>query len=123
MHKMAAKSEVRNFAKPDEVTSFPKGTVELVSMGGMAVGRATLQPGWKWSTCVQPIAQTELCEAAHFYHQLSGTLHVRLADGTELESRAGDLTLLTSAHDAWVVGDEPVVLVDFQGMRDYGKPG
>lgn len=122
MHKMADKSEVRSFAKPDELTNFPKGMVELVNIGGAAVGRATLQPGWRWSTCVQPIAQTEHCEAPHFQYQLAGTLHVQLVDGTEFESKAGDVILLTTGHDAWVVGEEPVVVVDFQGLRDYGKP-
>jgi len=112
-----------NFEKPDEVREFPKGRVEIVRIGGTTVGRATLQPGWKWSTCVKPIAKTNSCEAAHFQYQLSGVVMVKMDDGTELELRAGDVSLLPPGHDAWVVGDEPVVVVDFQGMVDYAKKG
>jgi hypothetical protein len=115
------KAELKSFGKPDEVRTFPKGKVELVNIGGAMVGRATLEPGWKWSTSVKPIAKTKSCEAPHFQYQASGTMHVVMDDGTEFDSRAGDVTLLPVGHDAWVVGNEPVVLVDFQGMIDYAK--
>lgn len=117
------KTELRSFDSADEVREFPKGRLELVNLGGVAVGRATLEPGWRWSESVQPIAKTDSCEAAHFQYQLSGVLAILMDDGTEIESRAGDVTLVSPGHDAWVVGDEPVVLVDFQGMRDYAQPG
>jgi quercetin dioxygenase-like cupin family protein len=85
------------------------------------VGRATFEPGWKWSTSVKPLVKTKSCEAPHFQYQVSGTLHIVMDDGTEFESRAGDVTLLPVGHDAWVVGNEPAVFVDFQGMLDYAK--
>ncbi len=115
------KAEFKSFGKADEVRTFPKGKAELVTVGGATVGRATLEPGWKWSTSVKPIAKTESCEAPHFQYQLSGILHIVMDDGSEFDSRAGDVTLLPIGHDAWVVGNEPVVLVDFQGMIDYAK--
>jgi len=115
------KAEMKDFGKPDEIREFPNGRVEIVQIGGATVGRAILQPGWKWSTSVQPIAKTKSCEAEHFQYHLSGVLKIRMDDGTELESRPGDISFLPSGHDAWVVGDEPVVVVDFQGMIDYAK--
>jgi hypothetical protein len=115
------KAEVKTFGKPEEVREFPNGKLELINVGGAAIGRATLQPGWKWSTSVQPIAKTKSCEAPHFQYHVSGILRVRMEDGTELDCRAGDVSLLPSGHDAWVVGNEPVVVVDFQGMVEYAK--
>lgn len=85
------------------------------------IGRATLEPGWKWSTSVQPIAKTKSCEAPHFQYHISGTLAVLMDDGTRFEIKAGDVSLIPTGHDAWVIGDEPVVVVDFQGMVDYAK--
>jgi hypothetical protein len=115
------KAEVKHFGKPDEVREFPKGRLELVKVGGATVGRAVLQPGWRWATSVQPIAKTRSCEAPHFQYHVSGVLRVRMDDGSEFDCRAGDVSLLPSGHDAWVVGDEPAVVVDFQGMIDYAK--
>jgi hypothetical protein len=114
-------AECVSFGKPDEVREFPKGRVEVVHVGGATVGRATFKPGWRWSTSVQPLAKTRSCEAAHFQYHVAGVLRVRMDDGTELECRAGDVSLLPSGHDAWVVGNEDVVIVDFQGMVDYAK--
>ncbi len=115
------KSEVKGFEHPDEVREFPNGRLELVKIGGVVIGRATLEPGWRWSESVQPIAGTDSCEAAHFQYHVSGVIHIRMDDGTEFECHPGDVSLLTSGHDAWVVGDEPVVLVDFQGMSTYAQ--
>ena len=115
------KPECKNFKKPDEIRKFTKGRLELVKIGGATVGRATFKPGWRWSSCVQPIAKTESCQAAHFQYQLSGVMRVRMDDGREFNCKAGDVSLLPSGHDAWVVGDEPVVVIDFQGMIDYAK--
>ena len=115
------RAEQKNFGRPDEVREFPRGKVELVKIGGAAVGRAVLQPGWRWSTSVKPIAKTNSCEAAHFQYHLSGTLVVKMDDGTELKLGPGDVSLLPPGHDAWVEGNEPVVLVDFQGMLDYAR--
>ncbi len=121
MSKTSKKAELKSFNKADEVRAFPKGKVELVKIGGTMIGRAVLEPGWRWSTSVQPLAKTKSCEAPHFQYHLSGTLKVLMDDGTELECKAGDVSLLPMGHDAWVVGNEPVVVVDFQGMVDYAK--
>jgi hypothetical protein len=114
-------AERKGFDKSEEVRTFPKGKVELLTFGHATIGRATLEPGWRWSTSVQPIAKTKSCEAPHFQYHLAGTLKVVMDDGMEIVCRPGDVSLLPSGHDAWVVGDEPVVLVDFQGMVDYAK--
>jgi len=116
--------ELKSLNSPDEVRKFDKGRVELVNVGGVAIGRATFEPGWKWSTCVtcvKPIAKTNSCQAAHYGYQLSGTMTTRMDDGTERTSKAGDVFNIPPGHDAWVVGNEPVVVVDFQGMVDYAK--
>ena len=114
-------AELKRFDTPDEVREFPYGKLELVKIGGAVIGRATLQPGWRWSTSVQPIAKTKSCEAPHLQYQVSGTLHVLMDDGTERETKAGDVALIPPGHDGWVVGNEPVVMIDFQGMVDYAK--
>lgn len=115
------KAECKNFTEPDEVREFPKGRLELIKIGGATIGRATFEPGWRWSTSIQPIAKTESCDAPHLQFHVSGVMRVRMDDGTELECKAGDISLLPAGHDAWVVGNEPVVVVDFQGMVDYAK--
>jgi hypothetical protein len=115
------KAELKRFDHPDEVRTFPKGKLELVRIGGSTIGRITLEPGWKWSTCLKPIVKTKSCEAPHFQYHLSGILKVVMDDGTELECRPGDVSLIPVGHDAWVVGDVPVIAVDFQGMSDYAK--
>ena len=115
------KAEVKSFSKPDEVREFPLGMLELVTIGGATVGRATLKPGWRWSSSLKPIVKTLSCEASHFQYHLSGTLRVTMDDGKEFDCKAGDLSLLPAGHDARVVGDDPVVIVDFQGMFDYAK--
>jgi len=119
----AHKAQWKNFASADEVRQFPQGRVELVNIGGAAVGRAVFEPGWRWSTSVQPLAGTRSCEAPHFQYHVSGVLRIRMDDGTEFDCKAGDVSLLPSGHDAWVVGNEPAVVVDFQGMLDYAKAG
>ena len=116
-----AKAELKSFEKPDEVREFPKGHLELIKIGGATIGRAIFQPGWRWSTSIQPLAKTKSCEAFHLQYHVCGQLKVRMDDGTELECRPGDVSLLPSGHDGWVVGEEPVVVVDFQGMLDYAK--
>lgn len=113
--------ELKSLNSPEEVRKFDKGKVELVHVGGATIGRATFEPGWKWSTCVKPLAKTDSCQAAHYGYQISGTLVTRMDDGSERTSRAGDVFNLPPGHDAWVTGNETVVLVDFQGMVDYAK--
>ena len=115
------KTELKSFGKPDEVREFPKGRLELVKIGGATIGRAIFEPGWRWATSVQPLAKTKSCEAPHFQYHVSGVLQIRMDDGTELEARPGDVSLLPSGNDAWVMGNEPAVVVDFQGMVDYAR--
>lgn len=115
------KGEVKNFTKPDEVREFPKGKLELVKIGNATIGRATFQPGWKWSESLQPLVKTSSCEAPHFQYHVSGTIMVKMDDGSLLECKPGDVSLLPNGHDAWVVGNKPAVVVDFQGMLDYAK--
>src|SRR5688572_30792318 len=114
-------AERRAFDKADEVRTFPRGRLELVTLRGATIGRARFEPGWRWATSVQPIAKTKSCEAPHVQYHVSGVLRVRMDDGTEFDCRPGDVSLLPSGHDAWTVGDEPAVVVDFQGMLDYAR--
>ena len=113
--------EHKSFNHPDEVRAFEKGKAEIVNINGGSVGMLSLEPGWQWSKHVKPIAQTEWCEAPHFQYQLSGRLHIAMQDGTEFETVGGDVLRIPSGHDAWVVGDEPVVLVDWAGATHYAK--
>jgi len=94
-----------------------------MNIGGGAVGRLTLEPGWKWSKDVKPIAGTTSCEAPHFQYHVSGQLHIVMDDGTEFVAGPGDVTALPSGHDAWVVGNEPVVVVDWHGASHYAEQG
>lgn len=120
--KTMKKAEVKNFSNPDEVREFSNGRLEIVKIGSVTIGRAIFEPGWKWSESVQPIAKTKSCQAPHLQYHVSGVLMVRMDDGNEFECRPGEVSLLPSGHDAWVVGNEPAVVVDFQGMLDYAKP-
>ena len=115
-------AEWKDFASPDEVRTFPHGRIELLHIGGGTVGRMTLEPGWRWSTDVKPIAGTEWCEAPHFQYVVSGRLHVRMKDGAEFDLGPGTVSHLPAGHDAWVVGDEPVVGVDWHGATNWAKP-
>jgi hypothetical protein len=117
--KMGATHEHKTYAAPDEVREFPKGKVEVLKIGGGTVGKLTLNPGWRWSEDVKPIAKTAWCEAPHFQYQVSGRLHVKMKDGTEFETGPGEVSALPSGHDAWVVGSEPVVLIDWAGATHY----
>ena len=114
-------AEQKAFDEPDETRTFERGRVDLLNIGGSEIGRLTLEPGWRWSEHVKPIAGTDLCEAPHFQYHVAGTLHVVMADGSEFDARPGDVTALPHGHDAWVVGDEPVVVVDWWGASNYAK--
>jgi hypothetical protein len=111
----------QDFSKPQEVRQFPKGKVELITLGGITFGQATFEPGWRWSTHVKPIAGTNTCQAAHTGVQLSGTMHIKMDDGTELDLGPGQVVNIPPGHDAWVVGHEPVVFLDITGMENYAK--
>ncbi len=113
--------EYKGFGEPDEVRTFEHGKLELIKIGDGMVGRLTLEPGWRWSEHVKPIAGTDWCEAPHFQYQLSGRLHVKMADGTEFETGPGEVSALPSGHDGWVVGNDPVVVIDWSGAANYAQ--
>ena len=116
---LSQKVESKSFTSPTEVRKFDKGKVEIVTLGGTTIGRATLEPGWKWSTCVKPIAKTDSCQSAHCGCMVSGTMAMRMDNGKEMTAKAGDVLNIPPGHDAWVVGNERVIFIDFQGMVDY----
>lgn len=116
-----AKAEQKTFAKPDETRNFECGRMDIVRVAGSDIGRLTLEPGWRWSSHVKPLAGTELCEAPHFQYQVTGSLNIEMADGRVLECGAGDVVAVPEGHDAWVVGEAPVVLIDWWGASDYAK--
>jgi hypothetical protein len=118
---MRHETEHKSFDRPDEVREFPNGRSEILDIGGGQVGRLVLQPGWRWSNDVKPIAKTDSCQVPHFQYHVSGRIAVRMDDGTEFIAGPGDITSLPMGHDAWVVGDEPVVVVDWYGASEYAK--
>ena len=118
---MRHETEHKTFGEPEATREFPNGRAEILSIGDSEVGRMTFMPGWRWSNDVKPIAGTASCEAPHFQYHVSGRLGIRMDDGTEMIAGPGDVTSLPSGHDAWVVGDEPAVVVDFYGASNYAK--
>ena len=120
--KLMAQISKKSMSQPDENRTFDKGKLDLVTLGGVMFGRAVLEPGWRWSTSVKPLVNTPSCEASHLQYQVSGRLRVAMDDGTEEEFGPGDVALLPSGHDAWVVGDEPVVVIDISGLGEHAKP-
>jgi len=107
---------------PDETRTLPNGRTEIWNLGDFVVGRIVFQPGWRWSKDVKPIAQTEWCEYHHLGLILEGTLHYVTPEGLEMEVSPGMLFEILPGHDAWVVGDTPVVQYDFAGMRTFALP-
>lgn len=111
----------QRFSEPNDVRTIPRGRIEVVELDDTVVGRMTYEPGWRWSVDVQPIAGTDTCQYHHLGVTLSGRLRAQMPDGTELEIGPGEVFEIPPGHDAWVVGDEPWVGVDFEAMRTYGK--
>jgi hypothetical protein len=114
-------TEHRSFSQPQEVREFPNGRAELINVGGSEIGRLVFQPGWRWSKDLKPLVGTDSCHAPHFQYHVSGRLAIRMDDGTEFIAGPGDVTSLPKGHDAWVVGNEPVVVVDWYGASNYAK--
>jgi quercetin dioxygenase-like cupin family protein len=113
----------KNIDHPDEVREMKdgKGRLELVDLGSGLVARATFEPGWKWSAHVKPMAGTESCQAAHVGYVISGRMKIVMDDGEETEIGPGDFMTAAPGHDAWIIGNEPCVVIDWQGMADYAK--
>lgn len=99
-----------------------KGELAVLDVDGAAIGRARFEPGWRWSDHVKPIAGTDSCEAPHAGYMLSGHMTIRMNDGTEENFGPGDVMVVQPGHDAWVVGTEPCIVLDWQGYADYAKP-
>ncbi len=112
----------KSLAAPDETRKFDKGEVEVLTLGDVTFGRATFQPGWKWSECVKPIAGTDSCQVHHNTFVQSGQMHVVMDDGSETDLRAGDLAVIPPGHDAWIVGNEACIAFDFSpDLQKYAK--
>jgi hypothetical protein len=117
-----AKPEVRNPKAPDEVRPFQgKGHLDVIQLHDFTVGRAIFEPGWKWSENVKPIAGTKSCEVAHLGYCVTGHMKVKMDDGQEVDIGPGDFFHIEPGHDAWVVGDQKVEMLDFSGEQQYAK--
>ena len=113
---------LKRFEEPDETREFEKGRFEIVRLGGLTVGRATYQPGWKWSEHVRPLAGTQFCEVEHVGLVVSGRAVAAMQGGETVELTPGTLFHVPPApHDSWVLGDEPYVSLHFLGADDYTK--
>ncbi len=110
---------IKRFESPDETREFEKGRFDVVKMGDMVIGRASYEPGWKWSVHVGPQIGAKSCEVDHVGLVVSGRVGVRMDDGREMELEAGDLYAIGPGHDSWVVGDEPYVSLHFMGADEY----
>ena len=115
--------QVKSVDKADERRDFPNGHVEVNKIGGVVFGRATFEPGWRWSQSLKPIVGTESCQVLHNGYVESGHMHVRMDDGEEIDIGPGDFFVCEPGHDAWIVGDEPCIAFDFSSdIEEYAKP-
>jgi hypothetical protein len=112
---------IKRFEQSDEVRTFEKGKFEMVKIGSMTIGRASYEPGWKWSTHVGAATGATLCEVEHVGMVVSGCAACRMKDGRYYEMHAGDLFYIGPGHDSWVVGDEPYVSLHFLGAEHYAR--
>jgi hypothetical protein len=115
-----ASLEARSFDSPDEVRSPELTTIELVNLADDAVSRFTAQPGWRWSDCIKPVAGTDVCEMTHLGVALSGRMHVEHGDGSSMDIEPGQVYRIAPGHDAWVVGDEAFVSLEFRNAAEFG---
>ena len=110
---------LKRFTSPDEVRSFEKGTFEVVRLGGLTIGRASYEPGWRWSTHVGPLVGQPICQVAHVGMVMAGRAMVAMEDGTTYELAPSDLFAIAPGHDSWVIGEKPYVSLHFLGAEDY----
>jgi quercetin dioxygenase-like cupin family protein len=113
--------EIKSVKSPEEVRPFDKGNAAVVHVGGHPVLLGTFEPGWKWSSHVKPIAKTDSCQAPHLLYCISGRMKIVMTDGTTAEIGPGDVASIAPGHDAWTVGNENCVAVDFGGYAQYAK--
>jgi hypothetical protein len=119
----STKLQVKHGSKPDESRPFvAHGHADIIRIGNGSVMRAIFEPGWKWSEDVAPIAGTKSCQAPHLGYVLAGRMKIRMDDGTEQEMAPGDFFRINPGHDAWVIGSEQCILLDFAGYSDYAVP-
>lgn len=111
----------RSFDTPDETRTPPLTRVDVVRLGSATAARFTFQPGWRWSEAIRPVVGTDSCRNRHVGGVLQGRLHVRHDDGTEQEAGPGDAYVIEPGHDAWVVGEEPVVAYEFESAESYAR--
>jgi uncharacterized protein DUF861 len=117
-----AKMQKKNLdTSPDKVLRFENGKIELANLGDVTIGRAVLEPGWSWEKCVKPLVKTDSCLAPHIQYIVSGRIKAVMDDGAEEEFGPGDAAVIPPGHNAWVVGNEPVVGIDFTGLKEYAK--
>jgi hypothetical protein len=105
----------------DETRSFEKGKIDLANLGDITIGRGSFEPGWSWEKCIKPIVKTNSCQVRHTIYILSGRMKVVMDDGTESENGPRDVAAIPPGHNAWVIGDDPCVSIDFTGAKDYAK--
>lgn len=110
-----------NVNDPDETRVTPKAKLQLVTVGGFTMGLRTLEPGWRWSTHMQPVAKTASCEIRHIGYVVSGRMKFLMNDQTELEVGPGDAFDIHPGHDTWTVGDAPAIFVDMIGAVERQK--
>ena len=115
--------ETKNIDQPDDKFDFDHGEVRMVRVGDATIGRAVFSPGWTWSADVKPLVGTSSCELAHTGYVVSGRMGIRMNDGTEAEFGPGDAHYVSPGHDAWVVGEEPLVIIDFTGPAQLAGGG
>jgi quercetin dioxygenase-like cupin family protein len=115
--------EKKSLDSPDETRTPDKTKVEVVNLGSATVARMEMQPGWRWSECIRPVVGGDSCQVRHVGYVVSGTLHVERPDGTEQELQSGDAYVIEPGHDAWVVGAEPWVALEFESKTaaEYAK--
>ena len=112
---------LKRFESPDEVLTFEKGRFEVVRVSGMTIGRATYEPGWRWSEHIGKGKGETLCRVEHVGIVVSGRSGLSMADGSSREMKAGDIFYVAPGHDSWVIGDEPYVSIHLMGAEQYGK--
>jgi class 3 adenylate cyclase/mannose-6-phosphate isomerase-like protein (cupin superfamily) len=113
---------IRNLAEPDEVLTLQDAVAHTVHVGDLSIGRLVMQPGWRWSTAVRPLAGTDSCQFHHVGLGISGAAHFVMDDGTEFDVRPGDVFDIPPGHDNWVTSDEPAVSIIWGGWRGWGRP-
>ena len=121
IRKMIDNVILKRFETPDEVRLFDKGRFEIIHIAGMTLGRATYEPGWKWSVHVGAQSNQKMCQVEHVGMVIAGTATAAMADGRIIEMKAGDIFYIAPGHDSWVVGDQPYVSIHLLGAQSYAQ--